>query len=133
MNKTLEGNIVLTAAAEKFIRRMMRFTVSAEAGFRIRVAPGEKVADDADPVSVTSVCSQVQCATNATLEESVAPKVSSTPRALAYCLSAAAWLKKHHWQKRQKLHSSASECAAAASALLWRCASAAGQSCQSLP
>jgi len=40
MNKTLEGNIVLTAAAEKFIRRMMRFTASAEAGFRIRVAPG---------------------------------------------------------------------------------------------
>jgi iron-sulfur cluster assembly protein len=40
MNETMEGNIVLTAAAEKFIRRMMCFTASAEAGFRLRVAPG---------------------------------------------------------------------------------------------
>jgi iron-sulfur cluster assembly protein len=30
----------LTAAAEKFIRRMMRFTAAAEAGFRLKAAPG---------------------------------------------------------------------------------------------
>jgi iron-sulfur cluster assembly accessory protein len=40
MNKTMEGNIALTAAAETFIRRIMRFTTSAEAGFRLRVSPG---------------------------------------------------------------------------------------------
>ena len=40
MTKTLEANTTLTAAAEKFIRRMMRFTTSEKAGFRLKVAPG---------------------------------------------------------------------------------------------
>ena len=33
-------NITLTAAAERFIRRMLRFSTDAEAGFRLRVRPG---------------------------------------------------------------------------------------------
>jgi iron-sulfur cluster assembly accessory protein len=40
MNKTLVANTTLTAAAEKFIRRMMRFTTSEKSGFRLKVAPG---------------------------------------------------------------------------------------------
>jgi iron-sulfur cluster assembly accessory protein len=40
MNKTLVANTTLTAAAEKFIRRMTRFTTSEQAGFRLKVTPG---------------------------------------------------------------------------------------------
>jgi iron-sulfur cluster assembly accessory protein len=32
--------MILTPAAERFIRRMMRFSVGADAGFRIKVRPG---------------------------------------------------------------------------------------------
>ena len=39
MSEVMEGT-VLTAAAEKFIRRMMRFVTSEKAGFRLKVAPG---------------------------------------------------------------------------------------------
>jgi iron-sulfur cluster assembly accessory protein len=33
-------NVTMTAAAEKFIRRMLRFSVGPECGFRLSVAPG---------------------------------------------------------------------------------------------
>jgi iron-sulfur cluster assembly accessory protein len=33
-------NITLAPGAERFIRRMLRFTTSVEAGFRLRVKPG---------------------------------------------------------------------------------------------
>jgi iron-sulfur cluster assembly accessory protein len=35
-----EFNVELTPAAEKFIRRMMRFTANQEAVFRLKVTPG---------------------------------------------------------------------------------------------
>lgn len=40
MNETFEGSAVLTAAAEQFIRRMMRFVPGETAGFRMKVTPG---------------------------------------------------------------------------------------------
>lgn len=60
MNKTLEANTTLTAAAEKFIRRMTRFTTSESAGFRLKVALGGcsgfavtfDVVDEMDPSEI---------------------------------------------------------------------------------
>ena len=40
MNETFEGTAVLPAAAEQFIRRMMRFASGVTAGFRMKVTPG---------------------------------------------------------------------------------------------
>jgi iron-sulfur cluster assembly accessory protein len=40
MNETFEGTAVLTAAADQFIRRMMRFVPGETAGFRMKVTPG---------------------------------------------------------------------------------------------
>ena len=39
MSESMQST-VLTPAAEKFIRRMMRFVTSEKAGFRLKVAPG---------------------------------------------------------------------------------------------
>jgi iron-sulfur cluster assembly accessory protein len=36
----LQPNITVTAAAEKFIRRMVRFSVNPTGGFRLTVSPG---------------------------------------------------------------------------------------------
>ena len=40
MSEQAEFNIELTQAAEKFIRRMMRFAAGPEAVFRLKVTPG---------------------------------------------------------------------------------------------
>jgi len=40
MNRTAEVNAVLTPAAERFMRRVLRFGAGPEAGFRLAVAPG---------------------------------------------------------------------------------------------
>ncbi|MHB1022665.1 MAG: HesB/IscA family protein [Acidobacteriaceae bacterium] len=40
MNKMSAVNANLTQAAEKFIRRMLRFSVGPAAGFRLKVRPG---------------------------------------------------------------------------------------------
>ncbi|MHB2007001.1 MAG: HesB/IscA family protein [Acidobacteriaceae bacterium] len=40
MNETANVSAALTPAAEKFIRRMMRFTANEKAGFRLKVRPG---------------------------------------------------------------------------------------------
>jgi len=60
MSKTLVANTTLTAAAEKFIRRMTRFNPSETAGFRLKVAPGGcsglavtfDVVDEMDPKEI---------------------------------------------------------------------------------
>ena len=36
----LQPNVTVTPAAEKFMRRMVRFSVSPEGGFRLTVSPG---------------------------------------------------------------------------------------------
>ena len=40
MNTETEFNMELTAAAEKFVRRMMRFSANPRSGFRLKVRPG---------------------------------------------------------------------------------------------
>lgn len=40
MAEAAEYNVQFTATAEKFIRRMMRFTPDPAAGFRLKVRPG---------------------------------------------------------------------------------------------
>ena len=36
----LQPNVIVTPAAEKFMRRMVRFSTNPEGGFRLTVAPG---------------------------------------------------------------------------------------------
>ncbi len=40
MSETVKVNAALTPAAEKFIRRMLRFSTGTKTGFRLKIRPG---------------------------------------------------------------------------------------------